>query len=116
MYEHAALMIEHAKVKKMLLADKDHELREYEYQWGVARRTSRPKGLMVVEGEVAVLRGLVLQMHKHLADATRVVSRRTSRGACRELQAAGRVGTAPVSWGQLFRHAPAGSCVAAAMA
>lgn len=32
MHEHAALTIEHAKVKKMLLADKDHELQEYEYQ------------------------------------------------------------------------------------
>lgn len=33
MHEHAALTIEHAKVKKMLLADKDHELQEYEYQY-----------------------------------------------------------------------------------
>ena len=31
------LTVEHAKVKKMLLADKDHELQEYEYQWGVAK-------------------------------------------------------------------------------
>jgi len=73
MHEHAALTIEHAKVKKMLLADKDHELREYEYQWGVAKaNVAASEGeLMVVEEEVAVLRGLVLQMHKHLADASR---------------------------------------------
>jgi len=73
MHEHAALTIEHAKVKKMLLADKDHELQEYEYQWGVAKaNVAAAEGeLMVVDEEVAVLRGLVLQMHKHLVDASR---------------------------------------------
>mmetsp|Transcript_17968 Transcript_17968/g.55276 ORF Transcript_17968/g.55276 Transcript_17968/m.55276 type:complete len:863 (-) Transcript_17968:32-2620(-) len=73
MHEHAALTIEHAKVKKMLLADKDHELQEYEYQWGVAKaNVAASEGeLMVVDEEVAVLRGLVLQMHKHLVDASR---------------------------------------------
>ena len=83
MHEHAALTIEHAKVKKMLLADKDHELREYEYQWGVAKaNVAASEGeLMVVEEEVAVLRGLVLQMHKHLADASHAASVSRARSA-----------------------------------
>ena len=73
MHEHAALTIEHAKVKKMLLADKDHELQEYEYQWGVAKaNVAASEGeLMVVDEEVSVLRGLVLQMHKHLEATSR---------------------------------------------
>ena len=72
-HEHAALTIEHAKVKKMLLADKDHELQEYEYQWGVAKaNVAASEGeLMVVDEEVSVLRGLVLQMHKHLEATSR---------------------------------------------
>lgn len=73
MHEHAALTVEHAKVKKMLLADKDHELQEYEYQWGVAKaNVAASEGeLMVVDEEVAVLRGTVLQMHKYLEQTSR---------------------------------------------
>ena len=73
MHEHAALTIEHAKVKKMLLADKDHELQEYEYQWGVAKaNVAASEGeLMVLEEEVSVLRGAVLQMHRFLETNSR---------------------------------------------
>ncbi|KAJ8614420.1 hypothetical protein CTAYLR_000747 [Chrysophaeum taylorii] len=73
MHEHAALTIEHAKVKKMLLADKDHELQEYEYQWGVAKaNVAASEGeLMVVDEEVAVLRGTVVQMHRYLEGTSR---------------------------------------------
>ena len=73
MHEHAALTIEHAKVKKMLLADKDHELANTSTSGASPKpMLLQAKGeLMVVEEEVAVLRGLVLQMHKHLADASR---------------------------------------------
>lgn len=73
MHEHAALTVEHAKVKKMLLADKDHELQEYEYQWGVAKaNVAASEGeLMVVDEEVAVLRGTVLQMNNYLESTSR---------------------------------------------
>ena len=73
MHEHAALTIEHAKVKKMLLADKDHELQEYEYQWGVAKaNVAASEGeLMVVDEELAVLKGTVLQMHRYLEQTSR---------------------------------------------
>mmetsp|Transcript_8304 Transcript_8304/g.28607 ORF Transcript_8304/g.28607 Transcript_8304/m.28607 type:complete len:319 (+) Transcript_8304:411-1367(+) len=73
MHEHAALTIEHAKVKKMLLADKDHELQEYEYQWGVAKANvaAGDGELMVVDEEVAVLRGLALQLTRFHAAAGR---------------------------------------------
>jgi len=73
MHEHAALTIEHAKVKKMLLADKDHELQEYEYQWGVAKaNVAASEGeLMVVDEEVAVLKGTVVQMHRYLEHTSR---------------------------------------------
>mmetsp|Transcript_19031 Transcript_19031/g.28761 ORF Transcript_19031/g.28761 Transcript_19031/m.28761 type:complete len:937 (-) Transcript_19031:350-3160(-) len=73
MHEHAALTIEHARVKKMLLADKDHELQEYEYQWGVAKaNVAASEGeLMVVDEEVAVLRGTILQMHRYLESTSR---------------------------------------------
>ena len=67
MREHTVLTVEHAKVKKMLLADKDHELQEYEYQWGVAKANmAASEGeLMIVDEEVSILKGLVTQTHRY---------------------------------------------------
>ena len=61
------LTVEHAKVKKMLLADKDHELQEYEYQWGVAKANMAASAgeLMIVDEEVSILKGLVTQTHRY---------------------------------------------------
>ena len=57
----------------MLLADKDHELQEYEYQWGVAKaNVAASEGeLNVVDEEVSVLKGLVLQLHRFHATTSR---------------------------------------------
>ena len=103
MHEHAALTIEHAKVKKMLLADKDHELREYEYQWGVAKaNVAASEGeLMVVEEEVAVSRVGLADAQAPRRRFTKWRFQPTSRGAYRgtRRRLGAAAGRALVFWG-----------------